>query len=89
MEIQPTFILDGSTLATMGGVILSLTGAILALFRALIVSKDQQINSQFREMESQRKVMMEEIQQLKVDRNYFRDKFIELSSRQSQVSRRQ
>lgn len=73
MTVQPTFVLDGSTLAAIGGVIGALAGAITFLFRQLIASKDAQIAALIAEMRDQRAVMMEQIEALKRDRDYFRD----------------
>ena len=81
--IQPSVVLDPSTLAVIGALIGSLGGALGFLFRALIASKDAQIEAMKlsvaeqlaaarRETEAQRAVMLAEIQALKTDRDYFR-----------------
>ena len=83
MSAQPSFVLDGSTLLTIGGVIGTLCGAIGFLFRSLISAKDQQIAAMAastearlaqsqREMEAQRAVMLAELEKLRIDRDYFR-----------------
>lgn len=104
-ELQPSFVLDGSTMLSIGAMGGTLIGAISILFRLLIASKDaqiatlttsterqiaaakeandariaqllastdRQIAAAQKEVESQRAVMMAEIQALKIDRDYFR-----------------
>ena len=73
MTVQPTFVLDSSTLLTIGAMIGALAGAIGFLFRALIASKDDQIAALIREIAAQRTVMLGEIEALKRDRDYFRE----------------
>jgi len=83
VTVQPSFVLDSSTLAVIGALIGSLAGAVGFLFRQLIASKDAQMAALFREMESQRAVMMAEIQALKADRDYFRGIVLEQQRRRS------
>lgn len=73
MQVQPSFVLDGSTLAAIGAILGALTGAITFLFRQLITAKDAQIAALLTDMKEQRTTMMTQIEELKVERNHFRD----------------
>jgi len=83
MQVQPTFLLDASTLTAIGAVLGALAGTIGFLFRALIAAKDAHITAleqrmkdeaaaSQREVEAQRAVLLAEIQKLREDRDYFR-----------------
>jgi ABC-type lipoprotein release transport system permease subunit len=77
MTVQPTFVLDGATLAAIGAIIGTLAGAISFLFKQLISAKDAQISALIADMKDQRDTMMVQIEELKVERNHFRDRLIE------------
>ena len=83
MQVQPTFLLDASTLTAIGAVLGALAGTIGFLFRALVAAKDAHIAglekrlveeaaAAQREVEAQRAVLLAEIQKLREDRDYFR-----------------
>ena len=85
MPSQPTFVLDGSTLAVIGALIGSLAGAITFLFRQLVAAKDSQIASLIAEIAAQRTEMIGQIEALKRDRDYFRESFLERSSQHVRI----
>ena len=60
--MDPSFALNGSTLATIGALLGALSGAITWLTKALLSSKDEQIQQATREADLAR-----------MERDYFRD----------------
>ena len=86
--MEPSFALSGSTLATISALIGAMSGAITFLAHKLLDTKDSEIRELRTENESLRNQLQNQSEQLRVERDRFRDLAFQLVQPQREAGER-